>query len=194
MRLGISPGYMGACLCFVFVAFMVTLVLMDLTWYVSPLSGYLLPFTILILLSGICLSLKYMVENPLKAVLYLTLYVSLAALSSNKVVVMTLNSVGFQARYGSATNFLSNCALTEVPNTQSKGLLGNCGFLWRSLDSSPVNFVYDSTDEIAKPMRERSSKWIDASKKLQSGYVTNEYLSEVGTRLAKHVYAVYMKY
>jgi hypothetical protein len=69
---------------------------------------------------------------------------------------------GFRIHAGSIDDYLSRCRLTKFSEKGTEQAVGDCE--WSGMDSAPVDYVvfYDTTDEIALPISQRSPEWYDA--------------------------------
>lgn len=69
---------------------------------------------------------------------------------------------GFRIHAGPIDNYLSKCRLTRFTEKGTAQAVGECE--WSGMDSAPVGYIvfYDTTDEIALPISQRSPEWYDA--------------------------------
>jgi hypothetical protein len=69
---------------------------------------------------------------------------------------------GFRIHAGPIDNYLSRCRLTKFSERGTAQTVGDCE--WSGMDSAPVGYIvfYDTTDEIALPISQRSPEWYDA--------------------------------
>jgi hypothetical protein len=69
---------------------------------------------------------------------------------------------GFRIHAGPIDNYLSRCRLTKFAEKGAEQAVGECE--WSGMDSAPVGYIvfYDTTDEIALPISQRSPEWYDA--------------------------------